>query len=169
MPASRSQAYLQADVAAGFAVVMIDRPLRHLVADSVTVDNVEGARNATAHLISRGHRRIGLICDDLSIATAHERREGYLVALKEAGIEIDESLIRPARTEDASAAAVAELLATPEPPTAFFTARNSSTLGAFAARKDLGRQHSIALVGFDEIPMADLVEPGISTVDQHPN
>lgn len=168
MPASRSQAYLQPEMVAGFAVVVVDRVPRNLSADYVVVDNVDGARKATAHLIAHGHRRIALVCDDLSIATARDRRDGYMDALRDSGINIDESLIRSARTEQASMASVEELLASPSPPTAIFTARNTATVGAVAALKARGLQHSIALIGFDEIGMAALLDPGISTVAQDP-
>lgn len=168
MPASPSQAYLQSEMAAGFAIVMVDRPPRDLLADYVVVDNAEGARNATAHLIVHGHRRIALVCDDLNIATARDRRDGYIDALHASDIPVDDSLIRCARTEQASMAAVEELLRSPSPPTALFTARNTATIGAVTTLKALGLQHSIALIGFDDIPMAALLDPGISAVAQDP-
>ncbi len=168
MPASTSQAYLQAEMAAGFAVVMIDRAPRDLSADYVVVDNVAGATAATAHLIAHGHRRIALVCDDLGIVTARDRRDGYLAALRAAGIPGDDALIRTARTETACVASVVELLSSADPPTAIFAARNTATVGAATALKSLGKQNSIALIGFDEVRMADLVDPGISTLAQDP-
>jgi LacI family transcriptional regulator len=169
MPATSSQAYLQLEMAAGFAVVVVDRVPRDLSADYVVVDNIDGARKATAHLIAHGHRRIALICDDLSIPTARDRRDGYLDMLRASGIAIDDSLIHVARTEQAATATVLKLFSSPDPPTALFTARNTITIGAVAALKTLELQSSIALVGFDDIPMADLLNPGITTVVQDPN
>jgi LacI family transcriptional regulator len=169
MPSSPSQAYLQSEMAAGFAVVVVDRAPRDLLVDYVVVDNVEGARNATAHLIAHGHRRIALICDEVSITTARDRRDGYLDALHAAGIPIDESLIRFARTEQDSMVAVEEFLRSPSPPTAFFAARNIATIGAAAVLKAHGLQNTIALIGFDDIPAAALFDPGISTVAQNPS
>ena len=168
MPASPSQAYLQSEVAAGFIVVMVDRVPCDLSTDYVVVDNVDGARNATAHLIANGHRRIALVCDDLSIATARDRRDGYVDALRASGITVDESLIRYARTQQASIATIEDLLLSPTPPTAIFTARNTATAGAVIALKTHGLQNTIALVGFDEIGMADMFEPGITVVAQDP-
>src|SRR5229473_1163399 len=136
---------------------------RHLV------DNIDGARKATAQLIAHGHRRIALICDDPSIPTARDRRDGYLDMLRASGIAIDDSLIHVARTEQAATATVLKLFSSPDPPTALFTARNTITIGAVAALKTLGLQSSIALVGFDDIPMADLLNPGITTVVQDLN
>lgn len=169
MPATSSQAYLQLEMAAGFAVVVVDRVPRDLSADYVVVDNIDGARKATAHLIAHGHRRIALICDDLSIPTARDRRDGYLDMLRASGIAIDDSLIHVARTEQAATATVLKLFSSPDPPTALFTARNTITIGAVAALKTLELQSSIALVGFDDIPMADLLNPGITTVVQDLN
>jgi len=169
MPATSSQAYLQLEMAAGFAVVVVDRVPRDLSADYVVVDNIDGARKATAHLIAHGHRRIALICDDPSIPTARDRRDGYLDMLHTSGIAIDDSLIHIARTEQAATATVLKLFSSPDPPTALFTARNTLTIGAVAALKTLELQSSIALVGFDDIPMADLLNPGITTVVQDIN
>jgi len=169
MPATSSQAYLQSEMAAGFAVVVVDRVPRDLSADYVVVDNIDGARKATAQLIAHGHRRIALICDDLSIPTARDRRDGYLDMLRASGIAIDDSLIHVARTEQAATATVLKLFSSPDPPTALFTARNTITIGAVAALKTLELQSSIALVGFDDIPMADLLNPGITTVVQDIN
>lgn len=169
VPATSSQAYLQSEMTAGFAVVVIDRVPRDLSADYVVVDNVDGARKATAQLIAHGHRRIALICDDLSIPTARDRRDGYLDMLRASGIEIDDSLIHVARTEQAATATVLKLFSSLDPPTALFTARNTNTIGAVAALKTLKLQSSIALVGFDDIPMADLFNPGITTVVQDLN
>ncbi len=169
MPATSSQAYLQLEMAAGFAVVVVDRIPRDLSADYVVVDNVDGARKATAHLIAHGHRRIAMICDEPSIPTAHDRRDGYLDMLRTSGIATDDSLIHIARTEQAATAIVLKLFSSPNPPTALFTARNTLTIGAVAALKTLNLQSSIALVGFDDIPMAGLLNPGITMVVQDIN
>lgn len=168
MPATRSQQYLQADVAAGFAVVMIDRPPSHLATDFVVVDNVGGAQQATAHLLAHGHTRIALVTDDLTIRTARDRADGYAAALSTAGIGVDPSLMRTARTEQAARHEVAALLDAADPPTAIFAARNTATVGAAITLRDLGLQNTVALVGFDELRLADLVDPGITTVEQNP-
>src|SRR5260370_7794404 len=112
-------------MAAGFAVVVGDRVPRDLSADYVVVDNIDGARKATAQLIAHGHRRIALICDDLSIPTARDRRDGYLDMLRASGIAIDDSLIHVARPEQAAPAPVLKLFSSPHPPTAPFPVPNS--------------------------------------------
>src|SRR5258708_605983 len=93
MPATSSQAYLQSEMAAGFAVVVVDRVPRDLSADYVVVDNIDGARKATAQLIAHGHRRIAMICDDLSIPTPPDRRDAYLDMFLPSGIGVIDFLI----------------------------------------------------------------------------
>lgn len=168
MPATLDQSYLRTDVAAGFSVVTIDRRPHDLPADCVLVDNVAGAHDATAHLLRHGHRRVALISDDLAIPTAADRHEGYVSALRDAGIPVDESLTRTARTEHGATDALSALLATDDPPTAVFAARNVAAVGCVAALRRLGLQHEVALIGFDEVRLADLVDPGITTVEQNP-
>lgn len=168
MPTSNSQAYLQPDIAAGFAVVMIDRPPRHVAADSVLVDGAEGARVATAHLLTGGHRRIALLVDEPRIATAVARREGYLRAHADAGVPIDPCLTQTARSVLDGRRALGALLDGDDPPTAVFAARNTLTHGAALELRVRGLNRSVALVGFDEVRTAELADPGITTVEQHP-
>ena len=166
MPASRDQSYLAAEIRAGFKVVIIDRPAGGLDTDSVAVDNYAGARLATSHLVSHGHRRIAVVSDDLRIITAGERRAGYRAALHEAGLEVDDSLARSARTVTDAARAVLDLLAGPHPPTAIFAARNDVSQGAVVALRQAGRSADVALVGFDDFPLAEVLVPAVTVVEQ---
>lgn len=167
MPASHDQSYLQNDIRAGLAVVVVDRPPYHLDADTVTVDNVEGARVATQHLLAQGHRRIAFVSDRIRISTASSRHDGYLAALADAGQMPSEDLIRvDVRSSDEAAAAVADMLRQGDPPTAIFAARNTVTIGAIRALRDRGLAHDVALVGFDDFPMSDLVEPATTVIRQ---
>lgn len=166
MPASHDQSYLQAEMRAGFAVVIIDRPPSHIMADSVLVDNTQGACQGTLHLISAGHRRIAAISDEHRIATARDRYAGYVQAMNCAGLVIDESLVCTARTDEESVAAVRGLFDLPNPPTAIFSARNTITAKVVRTLRELDLSRSVALVGFDDIPMADLVDPAITVVRQ---
>lgn len=153
----------------GIPVVYVDRRPSDSGFDSVTSDNREGARAATAHLIRHGHHRIALLTDRLDIQTAAERQRGFFDALGHAGIPTTGT---PVVTElhDAGAAqrALARLLASDEPPTAVFSSQNLVTVGALHALRATGAQHSVALVGFDDLPLADLVEPGVTVVAQDP-
>src|SRR6266513_5417229 len=169
VPASHDHTYLYEERRAGTALVFVDRPASHLDADSVVCDNVGGATLAVSLLPGRGHRRIGFLGDLLTISTAKERLRGYEQALETAGIRVDHNLIRTElRDPDAAARAIDELLAPPESPTAFFTGQNLLTIGGVHALRQAGRAREIALVGFDDIPLADLLDPAISVVAQDP-
>ena len=169
VPASHDHGYLYEDLRSGTALVFVDRPAMHLDADSVVSDNRGGAVAATEHLLSRGHARIGFLGDLLSISTARHRLEGYLQALQSAGLPRDDDLISTdLRDPDAAAAAVSEMLALVEPPTAIFTGQNLLTIGGLHALRNARLQHRVALIGFDDVPLADMVEPAVSVVAQDP-
>jgi LacI family transcriptional regulator len=167
MPTGSDQSYLTADVHAGVAVVVVDRPAAGADVDTVVVDNAGGARAATAHLLAHGHRRIACLADRRTIWTSGERRAGYAAALQDAGVEYDESLVRPdLRTTESATAAVLDLMSRRHAPTAIFAARNNLAIGTIRAVRELGRQHDVALVGFDDFPMADLVDPPTTVIAQ---
>jgi len=169
VPASHDHTYLYEEQRAGTALVFVDRPAGHLDADSVVSDNLGGSVAAVEHLLEQGHRRIAFLGDLLSISTAHDRLQGYKQALLHAGIGNDSALVRTGlRDPDVAAAAVDELLALPEPPTALFTSQNLLTIGGAHALRRAGLDRRIALIGFDDIPLADLVDPAISGVAQDP-
>jgi LacI family transcriptional regulator len=169
VPASHDHAYLYEERRAGTALVFVDRPASYLDADSVVSDNVGGAKEAVRHLLDRGHRRIGFLGDLLSISTASERLTGYEQALEAGGFAIDEKLIRTElRDPEAAEQTIEEMLTLPEPPTAFFTAQNLLTIGGVRALRRIGREREIALIGFDDVPLADVVDPPVSVVAQDP-
>ena len=88
--------------------------------------------------------------------------------LDRAGIH-DGSLVRTGlRDSDAAARALDELLALPDPPTAFFTGQNLLTIGGIQALRRAGLEHRVALIGFDDVALADFVQPAISVVAQDP-
>jgi LacI family transcriptional regulator len=137
-------------------VVFLDRPPLGIAADAVLLDNAGGARAAVEHLLGHGHRRIGCVADPATLFTAAERVSGYRAALAAAGIPEDPALIRHgARDARQAEQIVRELLALPDPPTAIFTGNNRHTVGAVRALR--GREHEVALVGFDDFELADLL------------
>ena len=167
MPAGGELNYLSADRDAGVAVVFVDRPPAFLDADCVLSDNAGGAREGTLHLLAAGHRRIGYLGDRERIYTAGERLAGHRAALAEHGLPYDPALVRMELHDSASARAGArDLLRRPDPPTALFGARNVISIGAVQALRAEGLMGSVALVGFDDLPLAEAVEPGITVVAQ---
>lgn len=167
MPSTERQDYLAAEIRAGLPVVMVDREPQGIAVDSVTVDNVAGARLGVEHLLAQGHRRIACLTDLPEIYTARHRLSGYVAAHEARGLSPDPVLTRMGlRGADAGEAAVVELLAGAEPPTAVFAGRNDLAQGAVRALRRLGLSESVAVVGFDDFPLADLMSPPLTVVRQ---
>ncbi len=167
MPATRDHAHLASDIRAGLPMVFVDRTPRGVEADSVVVDNRHGARDATRHLVRHGHRRIALLADLVTIETAQDRLEGYASALRSAGIKLDPSIVATGlRTPEAGEEALTRMLNTTSPPTAIFASRNTLSAGAARVLRRLGMSHQVAVVGFDDLPLADLVDPPLTVIRQ---
>ncbi len=167
MSASPDLGYLRSEIEAGTAVVTVDRPPAFLDVDCVLTDNREGARRGTRHLARAGHRRIAFLGDLPSIWTAAERRAGYLDAATELGLDLDPALLQMGLHDaGASAAAVTTLLALPDPPTAIFAGQNLITMGTIQVLRESRLQQRVALVGFDDFPLADMLEPAVTVVAQ---
>jgi LacI family transcriptional regulator len=169
MPCGPDYRYLLPELRRGTQVVFADRPAPTIAADTVLSDNFGGARLAVAHLLNRGHTRIGFLGDLRRIYTAAERYRGYQAALQDAGIDPDERLIRRDVHSEASALQITqELFTEPDAPTAIFTAQNLLTIGARMALQHMKAERIIAHAGFDDIPLAELLDPGITVIAQDP-
>ncbi len=169
-PAGSDHGFLLRDRAAGMAIVFVDRPGRFIDADAVLTDNAGGAALAVSHLAAAGHERIGFLGDRPALYTAGERLRGFREALERLDLPADPALVR--HTLDRAADAydtTRDLLLGPAPPTAVFTSQNLITIDAVRAIHDLGLQHRVALVGFDDVALADVVEPGLTVVAQDPH
>ncbi len=168
MPATQRHDYLADDLRSGLPIVFVDRRPNGVDTDSVTVDNALGARMAVEHLLAQGHRRIAFLGDMPTIQTAQTRHDGYLATLRDAHIEPDASLSAVSlRSPEDAAAGLTRLLDLPDPPTAVFAARNSLAIGAIRALHQRGLAGSVALVGFDDFPLADIVDPPLTVVKQN--
>ena len=171
VPTGTDQSYLRSEILAGIAIVFIDRPPGFLDADTVLATNRTGAAEAVAHLITGGHRRIAFLGDLRKIATASDRYRGYVDAMKAAGLTVDERLVRTdLHTRAAAESAAHELLQLPSEvaPTALFTSQNLVTIDTVRALRRRDLQHLVALVGFDDVELADMLDPGITVVAQDP-
>jgi len=167
--ASPDHAYLAPEVARGTPVVFIDREPVGVSADAVVSENASGAALATRHLLNRGHRRVAYIGDRSDIQTARERLRGFSEELARAGIPAgDVPVVPDQHTIEQAEAAVGALLSGPARPTAIFTSQNLVTIGAVRALRTLGLHRDVALIGFDDFPLADLLEPGVTVVAQNP-
>lgn len=134
----------------------------------VDVDNTAGAAVAVRHLLGLGHRRIALITNAPLVYTAStDRLKGYRHALEKGGVEFDRSLVRYGGfTPQSGVIAMTDLLTTSPLPTAVFVASDTVALGALQAIRKVGLRvpEDIALVGFDDIPLAEFVEPSLTTI-----
>lgn len=161
--------YLPSLVARRVPVVFVDRQPPGVHADVVSSDNVAAAETAVGHLLRHGHRRIAMLSDRTAIPTAAERQQGFRAALERAGVPCAQApIVSGLHDEAAAERAMTDLLRSDDPPTAVFSAQNLITLGALHALHAAGAQRRIALVGIDDLPLADLVDPGVTVVAQDP-
>ncbi|GAB7192403.1 LacI family DNA-binding transcriptional regulator [Kineococcus sp. NUM-3379] len=159
--------HLHAEHRRGMPVVLVDRPPAFGGTDCVTTTNRDASREVVLRLAALGHRRIAHLGDRPTLWTVQERYAGYAEGLRQAGLPLQEGLVRTGlRGPDAAEAAVAELLQLAEPPTAVFAAQNLLTVGAVRALQRRGAEHRVALVGFDDVPLADLLRPAVTVVRQ---
>jgi LacI family transcriptional regulator len=133
----------------------------------VDSDNIGGARMAVEHLIRLGHRRIATITGRLGMNAGQDRLEGYRQALLAHGIPVkDEMIVEGDFTERSGMMAMQQLL--PVSPTAIFAANDVMAIGALKALRAVGLKipQDVALIGFDDIPIASIIEPALTTVRQ---
>jgi LacI family transcriptional regulator len=168
MPSGDDQSYLAGEQQAGLKLVFVDRSPQGLLADAVASDNVAGATQGVRHLIAHGHDRIAFLGDRRMIQTATQRFDGYAAALRDAGIPLDEDLVRWELHDEQSAQHAVQELLLEHGPSALFASQNLVTAGAIRALRALGRQHQVALVGLDDFMLADLLEPAITVMSQDP-
>jgi DNA-binding LacI/PurR family transcriptional regulator len=138
---------------------------------STVIDDVDGGRLATTHLLELGHRRIGFIGDrsegGLGFRSGRRRLTGYSRALEAAAIAVDPALVQIGAATSAAAAELARVLLNgPDPPTAIFAASDTQAMGVLAAAANLGIEvpDELSVVGFDDIETAALLQ--LSTVRQ---
>jgi LacI family transcriptional regulator len=169
MPTSADHAWLGDVRGPEIPVVMVDRPAVGFDTDVVLSDHRPAAARATTHLARRGHRRIALLTEGLDVHTARERLAGYEDALGAAGLAVDRTLVRSGiRTAEQAQDATIDLLSAATPPTAILGGYNRATIGAIRALRRLESQRSVALVGFDDVELADLLEPAVTVIAQDP-
>ena len=162
----------------GVPLVLASRAVSGIEVDTVLIDDVNGAKQATAVLLGEGHRRIAFLGNRLSVFTGQRRLEGFRIAHEEAGFTPVDGLVRVGQQDVSSAEAVmAELLALDVPPSAVFSANNRNTIGAIRAIVAMRRQqaaehpgdiHTVSrlrLFGFDSFDFADMSPVPLSVVD----
>ena len=168
-PSPDPPAHLQHIMDTGVPLVCLDRLPADLRVDSVLVDNVRGAAMCVRHLISMGHRTIGVISGSPSLQTAQDRVAGYRLALSESGIPFNSALIREGNFRPESGHTLTKDLCLSIPvPTALFVTNGTMGMGALKAVQELGLRcpQDIALAVFDDVPGADVFRPQLTVVSQ---
>jgi len=162
----------------GIPVSLIGRDFRHAHADLVSADNLKGGYEATTHLIEIGHKRIGFIGVSLTEGLRLRRFQGYLEALKDHGLPLADGLIAGGReaaeqmpgysTEEMGYDGMMKLLELKNRPTAVFARNDFTAMGALNAIKRAGLRipEDMALIGYDDIPLAAHTAPALTTVRQ---
>ncbi|MFB6290379.1 MAG: LacI family DNA-binding transcriptional regulator [Candidatus Bipolaricaulia bacterium] len=153
----------------GSPFVFIDRFIPGFQVDRVVSDNVEGAYNATKHLIDRGHERIGIILGIRSISATRERYTGYRKALYDGDIEANQNLVKWTNSKfEGGYKATKEFINMEQKPTALFTTNGVLSLGASKAinESDITCPDDISVMGFDDIEPLTSLSPPLSTVSQ---
>jgi LacI family transcriptional regulator len=171
VPAGGEHTVIAEEVGRGTPVVLLDLEVDDLTGvDLVRSDHRGGSRRAVEHLIAHGHRHIAFLGDAATIFSARERYRGYVEAMRAARIKRRSDWALHGLDTITTADAVRALFAdgVGAGPSALFTAQNFVTIGAVQALHELGLHRSIAIIGFDDLDMATVVEPGLSVVPQRP-
>lgn len=150
-------------------VILLDRMIKGLECDCVLADNLNASYQAVEALITRKHKRIGIICGPEETYTAQERRKGYIRVHEDYDLDIDESLIMPSDyTVEGGYKALYDLWNMGKRPSAVMVTNYEMTIGAIMAINDLriAVPDDLSIIGFDNIQMSKVVRPPLSIVEQ---
>ena len=149
-------------------IVILDNYFEDIKYDSVLINNIQGAYSATKHLIQNGHQKIGYLHSNIGIGNFAERSDGYYKALSAHQLPVNDNLIQPVSptSEGAYEDIKRYLNSSPEVASAYFADNDIIAVAAMRAFKDAGIKvpDEISLVGFDDLPICDLVEPPLTTM-----
>jgi LacI family transcriptional regulator len=135
---------------------------------SIRVDNQQASYNMTCYLISLGHRWIGYVRGPRNLKTSDLREEGFLKAMREAGLPTGEAYrVEGDFSFDGGQRAITQFLALPQPPTAVFAANDLSALGCLVGAQRLGKNipEDLSIAGMDNIEATLYVNPPLTTID----
>jgi len=149
-------------------LVIVDRDLENITADLVRIDHELGAWLATSHLLELGHRHIACICGPAQTSVARMRLAGYQRAMREAGVQVQDSWVVESDFTGPSGYQAACTLLETDRPTAIFAANDMVGIGVLraAAERNVKVPADLSVVGFDDIQMSQFVYPALTTVGQ---
>ena len=149
--------------------VIVDRLLDNLDVDSVVSDNFQGGYLATQHLIESSHRNIAIIRGPSNVTPSARRFDGYLQALKDYNLPLQENLIKSGNFHPPSGYhAARELFNQSVKPDAIFACNDLMAIGALHAayEKDLSVPEQISIIGYDNIELSLFTQPALTTIAQ---
>lgn len=147
--------------------IAIIRRLENNPIDTIVFEDFLGSQAATQHLIQLGHRQIGYIGGDIQHSSNHDRWQGYLAALRAAGIPADDRLVRLGTTRSTwGELATNELLSLPTPPTALYAASNAIMAGVMKSlhQRQVRLPEQLSLICFDDLDWFSYSTPPISSI-----
>lgn len=147
--------------------ILVDRAVRHLSCDFVTIDNRLGGFLATEHLLGLGHKKIGCITGPLTEFGSQRRLQGYHDALSKYGVEVDNSFVYEGNYHfDSGVTGAEQLIASGV--TAIFASNDMMALGVnkYATDHGLIIPRDLSIVGFDNNPLSELMSIGLTTISQ---
>jgi LacI family transcriptional regulator len=150
-------------------MVFYDRIVPGLATDQVIIDDLEAAYNATKHLIESGRTKIAHFAGPQKLLIGQHRKEGYLKALKEAGIPIDEELIVEADSFEKARLAIMKFFNQNKEFDGIFAVNDLTAIGAMQTlqKKGIKIPDEIAIVGFSDGRFSGITDPTLTSVDQH--
>lgn len=153
----------------GIPLVLFNRQCDEVVTDKVVIDNYKASYDATEHLISIGCKHIAYIGGPQLLQISNKRAMGYRQALKDAHITIDEKQIEYCNfTKESNLSAARKLLYSPNPPDGILAFSDQIAIAAMLAAKERGLKipEDLAIIGFNNEPVDELLEPSLSSIDQ---
>jgi LacI family transcriptional regulator len=153
----------------GVPVVVLDRRVPYTQVDIVRGDSLKGAYRIVRLLLALGHRRIAILTGPQDVSTAVDRVSGYRQAMVETDLDVAGNLVYYGEFTQASGYEMTQqVLTTASPPTALFAANNFIAIGSLRALRDAGLRvpEDIALVSFDDLPQAFVIDPFLTVVAQ---
>ncbi len=168
VPTGANAAQLLAMEHAEIPVICAVRRVEGAGLESVLAADMDGAYAGTQHLLSLGHRRIGLIVGPSDTTSGKERLAGYKRAMQEAGLSVDPALVQPGRyAPETGIAAANMLLSMRERPTALFVANHESSVGVLrvVSERGLAVPDALSLLFYEDSPWFEWQRPAISVVD----
>jgi LacI family transcriptional regulator len=156
----------------GMPIVFVDRAIDHIETHKVIVDNFKGAYKATKHLINKGKKNIAILSNDIGLSISRDRMAGYETALTDHNLPIKESLIKYCSLGGMKYAeveeAMKELMRRRIKPDAIFAGSDKLTIGClrFLKERKIKVPDDVAVIGFSNTDLTDLIDPPLSVIRQ---